>query len=609
MPQIPFQDSPTVAPSGPPGVFQNSPASPSLLGGSQASALQNVGSSLLKLGDVQAENAIRLQRIKNETDVDNANTQYDSMRRDVLFGDNGFYTKHGKDAYDAMTPTAQTMEDMRQEVKSSLQSPEAQRMFDIYSRRSTEIDMRSMSMHAATEYKSYQVGTAEASIKNSQAEAYSYYNDPYRFSLALGNIKMQAENRARLLGRTDPEQIQADVSHYVGQTWVARIEGTMQHDPILADQMYRANADQIGDVAAKVQLEHNLKSAVLPVEAKNLADSIISGRPNAEPNTTPAGGTGDVAPTTPQQAATSPVNPVDTRASLGQWVVTAAEEAEKLHPNDPVFRDMVLTQVKGYVNTIVAAQEGTARQVHSALTAIASGASGGPKPVTLDELFRVPQARQAWSMMDGSSQRGILAILDHNAREASGELSRGNQGLFNELQRRIYLGDGDPNRIASPTQITQFYANGNWGAGLNFTQGERLRKELAEASTPEGNPFLKKVNEVKTSARKMLTGSLSSVALGHPELAEEAAYRFGMDLDAKIKAARAKGIDPQELFVPGSKDYVLDPARVSAFLPTEAQVKARVAAGKIPQGATTATNPKTGEKAILVNGQWQILKQ
>ena len=126
--------------------------------------------------------------------------------------------------------------------------------------------------------------------------------------------------------------------------------------------------------------------------------------------------------------------------------------------------------------------------------------------------------------------------------------------------------------------LVQYYAH-----GLNYTDGERLKKEVIEANTPEGNPFLKQVNAVKSTATKMLTQSLRPTVIAHPDVADEASYRFGIWLDDQIKAERAKpNGDVQSLFRPGSPNYVLDPNRVAGFMPSESEIKAREAGGLTP---------------------------
>jgi len=171
------------------------------------------------------------------------------------------------------------------------------------------------------------------------------------------------------------------------------------------------------------------------------------------------------------------------------------------------------------------------------------------------------------SQMAYIKQRGLGNQVDNILR---GELTKSDPSTFNNLQHRIYLPDGDPKKITSPAQLFDAMESGR----LNYADNEKLRKEITEANTPEGNPFLKQVNTIKETGRHMLTGSMSAIAIQHPELASEAAYRFGNDLDQRIKDYRTAGKDPQNLFTPGNPDYVLNPNRVAAFMPSEADIAA-----------------------------------
>lgn len=646
---IPAQLAPTEAPAGATGVFRRDQASAASFGGPEGAALQKVGGAIGQAGDLAAANAIKFQAQQNETEVDQANVQYDTARRGMLFDEDGFYNKKGKTAYDAMQPTAQAIEKLRADTRATLTNPAQQRMFDVMSRRNTEIDLRSMSVHAAQENQQWKVGVAQSTIDNSLAEASAHWNDPVRFARELGMIALQAETRARLTGKSDPEQIQADVQHYTSIAWDHRIRAAMVQNPKLAQQMYEANEGAVKDPNLRQQLEHALSVAVLPGDAREDADKAMAppgALPAAAPKSggkTQVGGTGvktsDVIDGTSNQAqvhqdniarlteeigrkgqtpknlgilqaelateqaalkqaqaggasapgappATSTDEPAtvtqpnarDTRAMLSTWIPAAEKLADERHPGNQVYRDMVVQQVKGRVATVTAMQDATERQATDVVKSVIMGAG---KPMTMDEVMSNPEAAKAMPLIPIASMRGLVSLLEHNARSARGEYQRSDPKLVNDLRQRIYAADDDPQKITSANQLTPYFAH-----GLNFADSEHLRKEIQESNTPEGNPFMRQVNHVKTTANRMLTTSMSAMAIAHPELAQEAAYRFGADLDQKITAARKAGKDPADLFVPGSKDYVLDPNRVAAFMPSQS----RVAAAKA-KDVTVTPNP------------------
>lgn len=272
--------------------------------------------------------------------------------------------------------------------------------------------------------------------------------------------------------------------------------------------------------------------------------------------------------------APAPMTTADLESKEADVISQAQAVAERRRPGDNVYRDQVVSEARSAWSKDVQALRG---QDYANMSKVLDVAVHGGA-TSISDL--PPDIQQTLAKLPPRDYQGVQAQLERNVRAANGEFTKSDPVLVNSLRQRIYLPDGDPQRLTSPAQLTQYIAS-----GLNYTDTQRLRTEMAEANTPEGNPFLKRVNGVKESARKMLIANAFTNASMHPELAEEAAYRFGTDLDDKIKAARAAKKDPTSLFTPGSPDYVLDPARVMAFNPSEADVVAQRARGPAPVAA------------------------
>lgn len=259
----------------------------------------------------------------------------------------------------------------------------------------------------------------------------------------------------------------------------------------------------------------------------------------------------------------APVATVTKRELKTQLPAIAAQARDtwnSLYPNDPQGADAVEARVYSYGNRVlndVAAQQGAALDtVDRVLNAVTVS---GRTP-TLDDVLNDPAGRQAWGQMSPPAQTIKLRSL------ASGEYIRSDPKLVSDLRQRLYLPDGDPNKITQPWQVTQYA-----GTRLNYTDTEHLFKEMAQAN----NPFLHLVNDAKTRALKSLTASMYVISPDAPSsLTPDAAARFNADLDNKIKDARAKGIDPQTLLTPGNPNYALTPEKIAGFMPTEAQMVA-----------------------------------
>lgn len=293
-----------------------------------------------------------------------------------------------------------------------------------------------------------------------------------------------------------------------------------------------------------------------------------------------------------------PLTAAQLEGQEGAVIQAAQAQAEQRRPGDPAYRDQVVSEA--HRNWAMDVQALKSRDYANFSQVLDATVKGGAQAVS----DLPPSVQQTLSQLDPQHLHSIDAMFLRNQAQARGEFTHSDPKVFNDLYQRINAPAGDPNKITQPGQLSEFV-----GKGLNYTDQQRLLKEIKEANDPEGSPFAKQVATVKDTARKMLTGSMSAVALAHPEIADEAAYRFSLDLTQKIQAARLAKQDPQSLLTPGSKDYVLDPNRVAGFMPSEQQIAARkaaaMAAPAAPAAFPTARNPKTGERMMFKDGTWQ----
>lgn len=120
----------------------------------------------------------------------------------------------------------------------------------------------------------------------------------------------------------------------------------------------------------------------------------------------------------------------DVRAHLADWLKQADSAADMARPGDPVFADLVKSHLLTYahqVETGQAQQEKNSRDLllTSTLGLVQKPDGGfsqmpmGQRPSSLDQLLTSPQAKNAWATMDPIGQRGILELLDHNAKGTS----------------------------------------------------------------------------------------------------------------------------------------------------------------------------------------------
>lgn len=320
----------------------------------------------------------------------------------------------------------------------------------------------------------------------------------------------------------------------------------------------------------RIILEHELHTVIRPIEAKGVAEQAMAPQAvqaagvqmevGGEPTVTAVANTEQGEPAPPGAL---PANKRDLRAQLGDYVVRGEALAEKLHPGDAVFRDQVVSQIKGKIATLAAVFEGEQRQAHGTLlTHLSGGPEGkGPKPTTLDELMALPGAREAYTKLDAGSLHGISAAIQHNQIESMGRPAKTDPKVEKALFDRIHLPDDDPRKISSPAQLTPFFAQ-----GINQGSYDWLKRELDQQQSAGGRNFTSDVREAINSAhRRFLTSPIGSL---QPDKAEDASYKFRFDLSAKIDEYRKAGKDPRGLITPGNTDFMLTPDRLATYMPS-----------------------------------------
>lgn len=295
--------------------------------------------------------------------------------------------------------------------------------------------------------------------------------------------------------------------------------------------------------------------------------------------------------------AQTPMTAADLEGMEGDVLRQADALAEQRRPGDVAYRLQVEAQAQSQLARRVQAVRGQEyANVSNVLESVVKGGYQSPSELPQDVL-------RTYSQLTPQDTAAVRSQFVYNQRAASGAYATSNPQLYNTLQSRIFLPAGDPNRINDPTQILRELPK-----GLSYADGQRLISELKESNDPTLSPFLRQANQVKMTAMRMLQTSLNATALTHPELTQEAAYRFDFALDQNIAELRKQGKDPSTLFDPTSPDYVLKPARVLSFLPGESAAAGAAARGPRVATAGPATPPRQpGESpaAYLARVQFQ----
>ncbi len=662
---------------------------------------------LAKSGQEMQTAAALVFHAKEEQDTLAAEDAFSKLRQkqlELTYGENGINTVKGAAAMNRDLPTeyGNKLQGTASELAAGLGNDYQRKLF---AKRSTVAQLQLQEhayQHVARESDVYanQVlqGTLDTESRLAAAGAPA--------EISLERINAAIDRHARRFG-TAEQDVTALKLKSADTIWTAKVKSLIYSDPFAAQALYKQHLHEFGPIN-RVVLEHEIKNAIKPIEAKTVAEAAMTvpqvsgpldlsaleaaiikvegsgpeavsvqgarGRAQITEATFNAykkpgesfdkeedrlaaarrkiaadyefygkdvkktaaayiGGRGaideqgnirnvkDALGTTAVAYAekvaslvgASPTNKADTQAMLGIWISNAERMAEATHPNDPVFRDLVIQQVKGYVATAVAAQDGASRQAHGTLIDIAIGGpeAKNPKPLTPEELLATPQAKQAWSVLSPESRRGLLGLVAQNAHEATtGNPIRTDAKVFEDLWTRISLPDNDPRKLRNEMQLAPYLAHGINKADYNWL-AERIRQRM----TDDGQRLDKERDAFFQAVKAQFDKSTFMVPdpIGGEQFLAFKQYVLG--LERKMRSD--PNANPYSLYTVGTKDYAgnqipmfqrsLEQRIRSMTEPLQPQKPpaGTVSEGRIGSGVPEIVNTQTGERLILKDGKWQ----
>lgn len=383
-------------------------------GGGLAQGLEAIGKSTGQFSDQLTANAVAFQQQDNKAAVDDAFVGYLNKVNDYQYNpEGGYFTKLGKDAVDAYPQALKDLTQLRDDASATLSNKAAQLEFDSASRRQLSYSLSDMARHAATERKSWLVGTSEARVKAAQnTSALNAFSDD-QFNDTLVQIEGENQKQGQLRGWS-PEQVQGKIAQDTSEAWKMRIDRVTNLDPAAGRALYEKAQPQLTAVDS-ANIDHFTKSALVPQQARVIADSSYQ-------------------PTTG--------NPED---ALPAALDRASELAESTRPGDAVFAAAVETQVRTKVARDVAAFHAVQRDSVQFFQGQVNQAEEAGHIPTLDELTSSPDGKAAWGAMQPTSQKAFLNQLRVMAQGPRG-LTPENITRYQSLMGQSYT---DPKTFAN----------------------------------------------------------------------------------------------------------------------------------------------------------------
>lgn len=206
MPQLPYSGVPSVQPQGPAGVMEHAQASPQDFGSGVGQAEEGLANTGMKVSDMLAANAQRLQELSNDRDANQAINKYMEAAGDewAKFG-----AMQGQQAADYRPTYQANLSTLREQFGASLQSPMARQQYDDNSRFMTTRYFNQGASHAAEGQKQSYKTTNDDNFESAVKVGILGQNDPPTVALQATRAMASARQNAFLKGKTD-DQAESD---------------------------------------------------------------------------------------------------------------------------------------------------------------------------------------------------------------------------------------------------------------------------------------------------------------------------------------------------------------------------------------------------------------
>ena len=253
--------------------------SPAMFGG-------QVGQTLQQTGDMLAQSALRFQQINNETVATKADVELTKRLADLQYNVDpskplGFNNLRGADAVNAQQNFKEQVQQIYQDVRSTLNGP-AQRMFDYVATRRTGYTLESGEQHASKEWLQDILDTSKERISVQRNLAAM---DPYNPSVlnhTIGLIQSESQKISDALGKHDPVYMQSQMQQEKDQLYhdVALRQATDTTNPgggpIAALNFYSQHKDEMS-----LRMQTGLKAKLRPLaqvwDSRNFVNGLIGG--------------------------------------------------------------------------------------------------------------------------------------------------------------------------------------------------------------------------------------------------------------------------------------------------------------------------------------------
>jgi len=238
-----------------------------------ASAISHLGSQIEQSSDQLFGRAVALQKLRNETEADQAISDY-MIKSAPLRAD--FNSKQGRDAVDSYPGHIKDLDSLRMQVRQGLSNQDSQRRYDASSRGFMGREIFAGAGHAATQNKKWANDEAKAGVDPLFQQISQNPTDQNVFDSNVKEIDSRIDKQAAI-GGWGPDQTNREKALHYSLALTHRIEAISQRgDPVTARKMLEDNRDKIF-AQHRNHVENVTQSQLDNTGARVISDNVRAG--------------------------------------------------------------------------------------------------------------------------------------------------------------------------------------------------------------------------------------------------------------------------------------------------------------------------------------------
>lgn len=247
-------------------------ATPDAFGAGIGKAMIQAGTQMKQRGDATEKIALSLMAEDNTRRAKEIDSAYNADRRDLLFGQDGVYSKRGSMAVDGEATANKKLNDLSKKYISQAQNDSVRKILEASFFQTSEQDKNKMAAFVSKERITANLSASQARQQSAINEAAAAYNDPAVLNKSLATTRAEVFDQARVLG-WDAATTKNEEAKAVSLLFSKTIESVLKSgDVSSAVALLKEHRSQISAPIA-AQLDRVLENPKLIVQAQEKTDS------------------------------------------------------------------------------------------------------------------------------------------------------------------------------------------------------------------------------------------------------------------------------------------------------------------------------------------------